>query len=168
MSSVTEVRDTLLDIVTVSDYNKGLKFPKGNIVYNGYELLENGEVRFNFDVESENRFWMQYMVDVKIHGKQIYTFCSCPQFRNFGSCKHLAGCLYHYYDSVFKFSLEDAIKSRSLSIINSLVNADVGNNIVKEEIGLDVEFRFTYIDAVEVSLKIGKDRKYVIKNKLGD
>ena len=111
-----ELRKQIVSIVGLSDYRKGSRFPKHYIDYQGHEIKGN-KVYFNFEVESESSY-RYYDVSFYKQGNIIAHRCSCPQFRLYNSCKHIAACLYYHGKEIFEFSMEGMEKKNSLEVLN--------------------------------------------------
>lgn len=163
-----ELRKQIVSIVGLSDYRKGSRFPKHYIDYHGHEIKGN-KVYFNFEVESESSY-RYYDVSFYKQGNIIAHRCSCPQFRLYDSCKHIAACLYYYGKEIFEFSMEGMEKKNSLEVLNYF-NDLVGDTTigsVKKELTLDLSLEPLYNKEYELKVKIGKDKTYILKKKLGD
>lgn len=161
-----KLRKEIINLVGVSDFKKGQRYPKHYIDYEGYEVKE-GKVFFYFDVESESSY-RYYNVNFYKQGNVIGTRCTCPQFYNFGSCKHIATCLCNYGKEIFEFDLDKLARKNSLDIMNSFNIGDTAIGNVKKELVLEVNMEFTYNKELELKVKIGQDKTYLLKKKLGD
>lgn len=163
-----ELRKQIVNIVGMSDYKKGQRYPSYYIDYQGHEI-KDGRVYFNFEVESESSY-RYYDVSFYKQGNVIASRCTCPQFYNFNSCKHIAACLCHHGKKIFDFNLEKFAKQNSLEVLKNFYIPDgqLSLGSVKKELTLEVNMEFTYNKEMELKLKIGKDKTYILKKKLGD
>ena len=112
-----DLKKRIVNIVGLSDYKKGERYPKYYIDYNGHEII-NGRVYFTFDVESESSY-RNYNVSFYKEGDIIASRCTCPQFYNFNSCKHIAACLCNHGKEIFEFDLEKLARKNSLEVLKS-------------------------------------------------
>ena len=163
-----ELRKQIVSIVGLSDYRKGSRFPKHYIDYQGHEIKGN-KVYFNFEVESESSY-RYYDVSFYKQGNIIAHRCSCPQFRLYNSCKHIAACLYHHGKEIFEFSMEGMEKKNSLEVLNYFNDlvGDTSIGSIKQELTLDISLETMYNRELELKVKLGKDKTYILKKKLGD
>ena len=161
-----ELEKQIKSIVSDSDYRKGASYPKYYIESNGYHV-EDGKIYFSFRVESETSY-QKYDVGFVKNGNKFGMGCSCPQFYRFDSCKHVAACLYNYGHQMFEFDLEKENRKKSKEILNSLTDVTSSIGSVKQELKLDVSFESYYGGQIELKLRIGKDKLYVLKNKISD
>ena len=154
------------ELVGQSDYIKGRSYPAYYIDYNGVRQ-NNGVNIFSFDVESERTYDM-YKVEINLeHNDIVGKHCSCPQFRLYGSCKHIAACLIHYKDEIFNFDPKERILKISRQILDNFKPV-TNRHELKQELTLEVNLEFNSYNGYRVDLKIGKDRLYTVRYKLGD
>ena len=163
----TELKNKILNIVSASDLNKGKNYSRYYLDYLGYSF-KDGNIHFNFEVESERTYNNYDVTIIKDKNKHFSAKCTCPQYRNFRSCKHIGACLYNYGKDIFEFDLEKIVRKQSLDILNSFQPEEVSIGGVKEELNLEVNFDFFYDGDIELKLRVGKKQLYMIKNKLGD
>ena len=113
-----EVKKKILEVVSKRDYGKGLEYEESYIDYVNLTTFFQKK-RFQFLVESEHSY-RKYMVQIEIDGREISdTYCTCPQFQNTNSCKHIAACLIIYSDGILKSS-KDSAEKKSQQILNKL------------------------------------------------
>ena len=145
------------------DYIKGRRFPSYYIrLYK--RQIRNDEIILLYNVESENTY-KQYDVAVVTSNHEIIGHsCTCPRYEEAHSCKHVAAVLINNYKDIVRFTSNDLIKNISASIINSFDELD-NKGTIKEEIGLEVELNPGGYQS-NVTIKIGKEKKYVLKNKI--
>lgn len=145
------------------DYLKGRRFPSYYIrLYK--RQIRNNEIILLYKVESE-RTYKEYDVVVSTANYELIGHsCTCPRYKEAHSCKHVAAVLINYYNDIIKFTPKDLLKNLSMNIIDSFDEVD-NKGTLKEEIGLEVELNPSGYQS-NVTIKIGKDKKYVLKNKI--
>lgn len=161
-----EFRHTLVRMLGLSDFKKGERYPKRYIDYKGH-IINNGNPQFNFKVESESSY---RFYDVKIVKKGEGTYsanCTCPQFFAYNKCKHIAACFYNHGKEIFDFNLEKLLRKNSLDLIKSFVSSNEISG-VKKELTLEVELNELYGRQYELKLKLGEQKTYILKKKMGD
>lgn len=147
--------------VSYEDYYKGNNYYSDYIEYLGNKK-ENDLYVHDFKVESE-RTSKKYDCKVKMtkKGKINSISCSCPQFKNYNSCKHIAACLINYSDTLFKIILDDDdIEKITKDIF--LNNEIKTNNNLKKELTM-----FTIIDTKyqdQIGIQIGDTKLYKCTN----
>ena len=163
-----ELRKQIVNLVGTSDYKKGQRYPKYYINNRGHEIKE-GKVFFYFKVESESSY-RYYDTSFYKQGDMIAYRCTCPQFYNFECCKHIAACLCNHGREIFTFDLDKLKRQNSLEVLKSFFVDTSQSTIgaVKKELTLDITLEFTYSKELELKAKIGKDKTYILKKKLGD
>ena len=145
------------------DYIKGRRFPSYYIRLYKRQIRDD-EILLLYKVESE-RTYKQYDVVVATSNHELTGHsCTCPRYEEAHSCKHVAAVLINNYKDIVRFTSEDLIKNISASIINSFDELD-NKGTIKEEIGLEVELNPGGYQS-NVTIKIGKEKKYVLKNKI--
>ena len=145
------------------DYLKGRRFPPYYIkLYK--RQIRNNEIILLYKVESE-RTYKEYDVVVSTSNHEVVGHsCTCPRYKEYHSCKHVAAVLINHYNDIIKFTPKDLLKSLSMNIIDSFDEIDNKGDI-KEEVGLEIELNPSGYQS-NVTVKIGKDKKYVLKNKI--
>ncbi|MBR2828021.1 MAG: SNF2 helicase associated domain-containing protein, partial [Bacilli bacterium] len=164
----------ILQYVSYSDYQKGKNYFIPYVEYMGKKQEEN-ELIHNFRVESERTISKyQVIIKVDLEDREIKsTYCSCPQFRDYDSCKHVAACLCNYYDELIPkyITKEDKLKfTKELYDIFSNFDKDRKKSNKKEEVKLDV---YLYggnnegysVDSLSLELKIGTTKQYSCKER---
>ena len=92
-----EIQKEILKAVKKTDYVKGLNYDEDFIDFVGMTAVEK-QKRYQFLVKSESSY-KKYMVQIEIKEKTVNkTLCTCPQFYEYKSCKHVAACLVCYSD----------------------------------------------------------------------
>ena len=145
------------------DYLKGRRFPKYYIRLYRRQIKSN-EIILLYKVESE-RTYNYYDVIIATSNHEIVGHsCTCPRYEETHSCKHVAAVLINEYEEIIKFTSQDLLKDISKGVINSF--EEVSNKgSIKEKIELEVSFNPNGYQS-NVIVKIGKDKKYVLKNKI--
>ena len=145
------------------DYIKGRRFPSYYIrLYK--RQIRNDEIILLYNVESESTYKQYDVAVVTSNHELIGHSCTCPRYEEAHSCKHVAAVLINNYKDIVRFTSNDLIKNISASIINSFDELD-NKGTIKEEIGLEVELNPGGYQS-NVTIKIGKEKKYVLKNKI--
>lgn len=165
-----ELKKKILKVVSASDLRKGENYRQRYINYIERKNIPNNGSIFRFMVESERTYQLYNVLIAKYSDEEINTNCNCLQFVNFGTCKHVAACLYHYSDEIFHFVDASNIRAKSLEILNSFKQDDINskNGTAKKELKLEVEFEFSYGRELHLRLKVGENQTYVLKNKMED
>ena len=145
------------------DYLKGRRFPSYYIRLHKRQI-KNNEIVLLYKVESE-RTYKNYDVVVATSNHELVSHgCTCPRYKEAHSCKHVAAVLINHYNDIIKFTPKDLLKNLSMNIIDSFEEID-SKGLIKEEVGLEVELNPKGYQS-NVTIKIGKDKKYVLKNKI--
>ena len=159
------------------DYIKGINYYEGYIEFLNQEKLDNTVIN-KFLVESE-RTSKKYKCNIEtvINTRNItHVSCTCPQFKDTHSCKHLAACLYNYYDQIFYKEITDEYRNlvtKKLFELLSKVNKKTERK-VRKEVVIEVYLEGNNSDSnredvLDLSLKIGTDKLYQCKgNKLSN
>lgn len=155
------------EIVGDSDFLKGKSYPKYYIDYNGVEQKNNKAI-FHFEVESE-RTYSVYKVNIESEKNNVIgNSCTCPQHKVFGSCKHVAACLINYRDEIFNFDPKERMLKLSKQILEEF-KPTVTKHEIKQELTFEVELNYDeYNNSYQIILKMGKDRLYLVRYRLGD
>ena len=145
------------------DYLKKKTFTSYYIILNK-KKIKNNEIVLLYKVESE-RTYKNYDVVVATSNHELVSHgCTCPRYKEAHSCKHVAAVLINHYNDIIKFTPKDLLKNLSMNIIDSFEEID-NKGTIKEEIGLEIELNPEGYQS-NVTVKIGKDKKYVLKNKI--
>lgn len=156
--------EKIRNIVTNTDFIKGKTYPHYYIDYVGVEQSGNDNI-FHFNVESE-RTYNIYKVRIKgIKNNISDVRCTCPQFMISNSCKHIAACLINYQDEIFNFDPKERLLNLSKDIIDKF-KPNITKREIKKQVYLDIEL-VNYYNSYQLVLKMGIDRLYSVRNKLG-
>lgn len=145
------------------DYLKGRRIPEYYIKLHK-RRIKNNEIVLLYKVESERTYKDYDVVVVTSNHELVSHGCTCPRYKEAHSCKHVAAVLINYYNDIIKFTPKDFLKNLSMNIIDSFEEID-SKGTIKEEVGLEVELNPKGYQS-NVTIKIGKDKKYVLKNKI--
>ena len=145
------------------DYLKGRRIPEYYIKLHK-RRIKNNEIVLLYKVESERTYKDYDVVVVTSNHELVSHGCTCPRYKEAHSCKHVAAVLINYYNDIIKFTPKDLLKNLSMNIIDSFEEID-SKGLIKEEIGLEIELNPEGYQS-NVTVKIGKDKKYVLKNKI--
>lgn len=165
--------DNILKVVSVSDFKKGKNYYLPYIDVRNKKLF--GDIYKNeFLVESERTSRLyEVSIDTSVLDQNIVsTYCDCMQFENTGSCKHVAACLYNYYDTLFyEVVTDEMIENITTNIFKAFTNIkkEEKNRNVKEEVSMEMHltsetFDFTQETCLNVALKLGTNKLYNCKD----
>lgn len=168
--------EDILKYVNRSDLDNGLYYDNRKVKYvgNSYNSLN---IKYRYVVMSES-ISKSYIVTAEVNSKKeiVDTSCTCPQFENTSSCKHLAAVLVKYQGEHFNIG-EDSFDKRIVTNLLEKVKtiSNLNKNVKKEAhivpyLKLE-RYRNYYGDTREVSyytlrFKIGYDKLYVLGNKV--
>ena len=151
-------------IVNNADFIKGRAYFKNYINFEGVEQNNNNCIYY-FKVESERTYNIYDVFIEGFKGSINNVSCSCPQFKSTRSCKHLAACLINFKDEIFHMDPKERLMDISLDILKKFKPKDIKRG-VKKQVNLEIEFTDAY-RGYQLVLRIGTDRLYSIRNKLG-
>lgn len=104
-----------------------------------------------------------YDVEIKNNGEEIYSStCTCPQFNNYHTCKHIAACLLYYRQFLFSAKIIDPYQE-SKNILDLFYEPNLNLNI-KEKANLKLNLSF-YNNEINFRLSIGTNKLYVLNSK---
>lgn len=166
-----DVYQEMMKYVSVSDYIKGrnywetyidhiLKKEKDNIINN----------EFRVESERTSRLYVCKTTTDKTTGNITNFSCDCPQFRDYGSCKHIAACFYNYFEDIFVYddsSFDEKLTNKIFEVFNK-IDQEKENREVKEEVKFIIELlgnnnNSHYVDLLDLTIKIGTDKLYSCK-----
>lgn len=163
---------------TLKDVNLSKLFPP--IIYRrGLEYYKNNKV-------SDLLYDINYLVwTATVHGSEDYfveinmeelqknsidTYCDCPAFDTYGSCKHIVAVLLSVQARESKngdapLHYDYNTTNRFIQAISSLQQIEQKPEILKDKIPLQVEYhlKWNYSDNLLIELKLGENRCYVVK-----
>lgn len=123
---------------------------------------------FKVESDSSNQIYNCETITDKSTGNIVHMKCDCQKFRSTNSCKHIAACLINYYEQIFVSDADNDILTNRLLEAFDILDKESENRYVKEEVKLELELSGNNIDsryneALELTLKIGKDKLYSCK-----
>ncbi|MDO5569194.1 MAG: DEAD/DEAH box helicase [bacterium] len=127
----------------------------------------NDEKKYRFRVESEKTYNF-YDVIINSNGDGVVTdvSCDCPNFFNNYMCKHVAAVLIKYNKLIFKTKREEL--NEQYQTFNKIISElEPTKRIKKELVSLEVEI-LPKDTTFKLNLRIGQNKKYIIKNKIDD
>lgn len=115
-----------------------------------------------FYVESMNSDAI-YDVEIKNNGEQIYSgTCTCPRYKTYQTCKHVAACLLYYRQFLYSAKIIDPYKE-SKDILDLFYEPNINLNI-KEKVNIKLNLQF-YDNEIIFRLSMGTTKLYVLNNK---
>ena len=151
------------EFINRSDIQKGNDIDISYIIYRGYQVVRDAKKHF-FIVRSTSSYYTAYYVYISIDGnKNIKKVeCDCPQFENYGSCKHLAACFQHYSAQLFgRKKKSDEYISRQ--ILDKYFEENKA--VIKKEVKLNINIIphvSDYSNSYELKITIGTKKMYVL------
>ena len=155
---VKQIEALVKDKYGIDSYNKGINYNESYISYlRGFKEYD-GSIEHIFFVESE-RTYQRYHVRVDIKNNNItYDNCTCPQFQNFASCKHIAAAILNYSEVLFP-KPKDPLKVTS-DFLNKFYE-DKKDNQIKEKMTLELELDLSNTN-IEFKPYVGLKKLYTI------
>lgn len=164
---MNNIEKEILKIVNHSDYQKGLNYDEDLIDLVG-QTKDQNQKTFQFLVESE-RTYQKYVVQIAVRKNQVVrTFCTCPQFQQTDSCKHLAACLTCYSDKIFNQEEPKALELKTKKLFQKLKNEFQEETVKKEEVRVEpyiFKESSYYYDYFVLKVKIGQEKMYSLLGK---
>ncbi len=151
-------------VIGTDSLYKGRVYPPSYIDYIRTYQEQNHFVHL-FYVDSSNSSKI-YDVTIESNGFEIYKgTCTCPQYNNYHTCKHLAACLLYYRNLFYRYEIRDLYKETS-EILDLFYKPSTNINI-KEKMNVELNIIF-YDNMINYRLSLGTSKLYVLntKNKL--
>jgi SNF2 family DNA or RNA helicase len=164
----------------LSDINIQRLFP--SLIYKrGLEYYNRGQVS-GLAYDKNYNVWTatvqgseDYFVEINMKNLQsgsVDTYCDCPAFETFGSCKHIVATLIGIVEqespSLYQdFSNYDyEMTNRFIRALSNLSGSSSALDIVPEKIPLHIEYtmKWSYDKNILIELKAGESRAYVVKD----
>lgn len=162
-----EIEKKILDLVSKSDYEKGLDYDEDYIDYVATTVID-GQKRFQFLVNSESTY-RKYMVQIYMKkGSNPKTYCTCPKFKSDQSCKHVAACLVCYSDRILNVQDNKTIEQKTKQIFQKITKEFQEEITRKDEVQVIPYLTYEesyYYDTVSLKVKIGTDKMYSLLSK---
>lgn len=149
-------------------YSRGLKYYKCGLVSG-----------LSFDLNS--RVWTamvhgteDYFVEIDTpdtFGDAVTSYCDCPAFDTFGTCKHVAAVLIGIVEKersnpAVSHAYEYSVTTQFIQAVSSIHNQDSALEILPEKQPLHIEYncKWSFNQNVLIELKAGVKRPYVVKD----
>lgn len=163
---------------TLKDVNLSKLFPP--IIYRrGLEYYKNNKVSdllydINYQVWTATVHGSEdYFVEINMEELQknaIDTYCDCPAFDTYGSCKHIVAVLLSVQARESQkgnapLFYDYNTTNRFIQTMSSLQQMDQKSETAKNKIPLQVEYhlKWNYSDNLLIELKLGENHCYVVK-----
>lgn len=169
MSRIVRIED-VIDIVGMSNYIEALNLNIDNLIYRGCEPSGTKLVLFNFEYREKEKHLITLVVDVNKNVKDVK--CDCNQFDVLEYCPHVALVIMY-------FLTNEELVDQGLSILKNRYDEEFNHYLFskmttpkkKKQLGMEIllrpsNFRNKY--EYELIVKIGEDKKYVLKKQLED
>lgn len=162
-----EIQKEILRAVKKTDYVKGLNYDEDFIEFVGMTTVEK-QKRYQFLVKSESSY-KKYMVQIEIKEKTVNkTLCTCPQFYDQKSCKHVAACLVCYSDKLLNKENSKNVEEKTKRLFEKLKSEFKEEPKKLEEVHIlpyiTIETSY-YYDTVTLKVKIGREKMYSLIGK---
>lgn len=162
-----EIQKEILRAVKKTDYVKGLNYDEDFIEFVGMTTVEK-QKRYQFLVKSESSY-KKYMVQIEIKEKTVNkSLCTCPQFYDHKSCKHVAACLVCYSDKLLNKENIKNVEEKTKRLFEKLKSEFKEEPKKLEEVHIlpyiTIETSY-YYDTVTLKVKIGIEKMYSLIGK---
>jgi len=169
----------LLELRKLSDVNLRKLFPS-HVYRRGLEYYQKNKVNdLLYDIN--NNVWTatvngseDYFVEInmdEIDKGVVNTYCDCPAFYTFGTCKHIAATLIGITDkeskglnepSVFHYQITD----RFMQSLRAIGEQNREVTVHQGKIPMQIEFlcKWSYDKNLLIELKAGASHRYVVKD----
>ncbi len=167
MSKIVRMED-IIDIVGMNNYIEALDLDIDHLTYLGCEPSGNKLVLFNFEYKEKERHLTNLFVDIDKNVKEVR--CDCKHFNLTEYCPHVALVIMY-------FLTHEELVDQGLSILKNRYDEEFNRylfsrmipNKKKRQLRMEVllkpsSFRNKY--EYELIIKIGEDKKYVLKKQL--
>lgn len=161
------IKNKIIKVTSYQDYIKGLNYQKDYIKLQSKSEFSYNDVSYLFQIKSTTRRYY-YFTKVNIENDEIDSvLCTCPQYELTGSCKHIAAVLVNYQNIIFTEKTREELLEISKDVFKSYISKNDEKKI-KQEVFVEYEIsenKYWRRDII-ISLKIGINKKYVLKSKL--
>lgn len=155
-----KVENLVKKTLGTDSYLKGKNY-SANISFADSNISNNGLSYYKFYAKSE-RILAYYNITIIMNKGQIFRYsCSCLQFHEHNTCKHIAACFLRYSKDIFPKPLTPFDLSKK--VLDYFSSNTQKTKLAKEKLNLDVEFDFEKRN-IMFSIAIGLKKTYVIKN----
>ena len=165
-----KTRDLLRYQILTSDIIKGENInPKNILSVDRQEYTQSPNYNeYKFKVQSEHNTTLTYTVGILVNIKDeeiADVMCTCPQFWQKRSCKHVAACVHNYAEVLFKKNdnYAEKITSELMKLLSSDNDLTLGN---KKQIQMRIDFNPNfYYHNVDFDMKVGLTKLYSVRSK---
>lgn len=156
-----DIEKILKDELGTDSYKKGEKY-NNTIFLRDSNITRGGLSYYRFSVQSQTQY-KYYAVMIMMDNNKIFRYsCTCPQFNQYETCKHVAACFINHKEEIFKEpENEFDISKKILNYFLDNSNTEKKSKEVKEKLNLDVEIDLQ--NKITFSIAIGLKKTYVIK-----
>jgi SNF2 family DNA or RNA helicase len=164
----------------LSDINIQRLFP--SLIYKrGLEYYNRGQVS-GLAYDKNYNVWTatvqgseDYFVEINMKNLQsgsVDTYCDCPAFETFGSCKHIVATLIGIVEQESPSMYQDfsnydyEMTNRFIRALSNISGSSSALDIVPEKSPLHIEYtmKWSYDKNILIELKAGESRAYVVKD----
>lgn len=169
MSKIVRMED-IINIVGMNNYIEALNLNIDNLIYKGSEPSGSKLVLFNFEYLEKEKHLITLFVDIDKNVKDVK--CDCNSFDTLEYCPHVALVIMY-------FLTNEELVDQGLSILKNRYDEEFNHYLFskmtskrkKKQLGMEIllrpsSFRNKY--EYELIVKIGEDKKYVLKKQLED
>lgn len=162
------IKNKIIKLTSYQDYIKGLNLPKSNIRLQSKSEFSMGDVSYLFQIKSTSRHYY-YFTKINIEDNEVDSaLCTCPQYELTDSCKHIASALINYQNEIFTEKSEEELLEISKDVFKNYINEN-NKRRIKQEVFIEYaicENNNYWRRELVINLKIGINKKYVLKSKL--
>ncbi|MCI9233427.1 MAG: DEAD/DEAH box helicase family protein [Bacilli bacterium] len=167
MPKIVRMED-IIDIVGMSNYIKALEFNIDDLTYLGCEPSGNKLVLFNFEYIEKDKHLITLFVDADKNVKEVR--CDCSHFDALEYCPHVALVIMY-------FLTNEELVDQGLSVLKNRYDEEFNRYLFskmtlkkkKKQLEMEILLRpssFRNKFEYELIIKIGQDKKYVLKKQL--
>lgn len=167
---------SIKQLTDLATFNRGLSYYRQGRVFNfdiknGYNSMLDEEIQYiKANVESSS-YYNSYVVEIALREnfKRLSCNCTCLAFNDYGhqkACKHVVAVLLNYSQMAIELKEKNSRENFIENLIENYKNNFGDNKNSKQELSMDIIYY--PIDKYEkyssIELKLGVNKKYVIKN----
>lgn len=141
-------------------YERGLRYYHDDRVQ-GLSFNKNEEAWFA-QVEGSESYYVDINVS-KLDSGTVKTYCECPAFHTYDTCKHIVAVLLEISD---QRTTETANHQITQQFIEGILSSQQTTELLTEKIPMNVEYliKFDYTNKIWLEIKTGIGHCYVIRN----
>lgn len=165
MAKIVKMED-IIQVVGMKHYVEAIEMSLNDLSYMGSEKISSSVVTLKFDYQDSIHMGINVGRDHFI--KDIH--CTCSSYRRQDYCAHAALMIMYLYqnEDVVERAIETLTSDYDYKFNNLLFQTLGHRNIDKKKVSFDIILKEKDNFCYELSLKIGLDRKYVLKKNLVD